>query len=134
MESPKKVDPYQFTIILDKLPAETTVANIEEALKATSFNFKAVEKIDHKDFDKFGIESPLSLARNNRLKPVQNNNASADQHKIYFLVTFENKDDLNTIAHSILFEKTIRIGTKKLHLKLHTKRGNYNPETSLCIS
>jgi len=52
----------------------------------------------------------------------------------YFCVIFENKEDLNALAHDILFEKTVKVNGKKLHLMLHTKRGNYNPETSIAIS
>jgi RNA recognition motif-containing protein len=49
------------------------------------------------------------------------------------LVIFETKADLNALAYNILFEKTIKVTEKKLHLKLHNKKGNYNPETSICI-
>jgi len=69
MENKQKEDRYQFTIILDKLPVDTKAANIEEALKQAEFKFKAVELIDSKDYDKFGIESPLTLIRGNRHKP-----------------------------------------------------------------
>jgi hypothetical protein len=40
---------------------------------------------------------------------------------------------MNTLAHNILFEKTVKIANKNLHLKLHTKKGCYNSETSICI-
>jgi len=78
------------------------------------------------DFHKFGIESPLTLVRFNRMKPNGSPQKAVDHTKAYFIVLFENKDDLSALAHSILFEKLIKVNTKKLHLKLHTKRGNYN--------
>ena len=34
----------------------------------------------------------------------------------------------------IRFEKSIKVESHSLYLTLHTKRGNYNPETSICIS
>ena len=34
----------------------------------------------------------------------------------------------------IRFDKTVKVECHSLYLKLHNKRGNYNPETSICIS
>jgi len=46
----------------------------------------------------------------------------------------ESADDRNKLAYQILFEKQVKIGQKKLHMMLHTKRGNYNSKTSICVS
>lgn len=58
---------------------------------------------------------------------------AASSTSAYFLVSFESRQDMNALAHNILFEKTLKISGKNLHLKLHTKKGCYNSETSICI-
>lgn len=41
---------------------------------------------------------------------------------------------MKKLAYDILFEKTTKVNkVKKLHLMHHTKKGNYNSETSICI-
>ena len=52
-----------FTIVLDKLPQETTEQQIEDALKISSFKYSRVARILQGDFEKFGIESQLTLSR-----------------------------------------------------------------------
>jgi len=48
-------------------------------------------------------------------------------------VEFETKEHLNALAHDILFDKSITLNEKKLHMMLHNKKGAYNSETSICI-
>ena len=125
----QKPESHKFTIILDKLPLDIQKQEIEEALKVANFCFKEVLKIETKDYDKYGIESVLVHARNARFKKQE---PKKETHA-YFLLIFENRDDMKKLAHNILFEKTVRVKDKKIHLMLHTKKGNYNSESSVCI-
>jgi len=54
-------------------------------LKLGKFNYNKVEKIAPADYDKFGIESPLSLARNLRERSAKH---KVESNKIYCIVIF----------------------------------------------
>lgn len=124
----KKQDVH--TLILDKLPLDTTAETLEKALTAAKFAFSKVEQIKQEDFEKFGVRiNTSSKDRNARFKPVSN-----DPPKFaFFQVSFETRKDMLALSHNILFEKTTLIGEKPLHLMIHNKKGNYNSETSICV-
>lgn len=67
---------------------------------------------------------------------MNNRNSNKPQREInkqFFLVRFESKEDLLTLAHCILFEKNLKINNRKIHMMLHNKKGNYNSKTTICI-
>ena len=37
------------------------------------------------------------------------------------------------VAHSIIFDRLLKPGNKKLHMMLHKQHGDYNPKTSVYI-
>ena len=131
-DSKTEVDKY--TIIIDKMPSEFKVEDIVEAIKEAKFTFKEVTRIAEADYTKFGIGQQMALTRNARFQ--QQNQAKNPEAKSYsyFCVSFETKEDLKKLAYDILFEKSVKVNKlKKLHMMIHNKKGNYNPETSVCI-
>jgi len=63
-----KEQPLKYSVILDKLPLDMKAETIKKALTDAKFSFKAVEPIVKDDFEKFGIERHLPVARNARFK------------------------------------------------------------------
>ena len=41
---------------------------------------------------------------------------------------------METLAHCILFEKTLTIGKNKLHMLMHKSNGDYNNSTSVYVN
>jgi hypothetical protein len=118
-------------MILGKMPNDTTAAQIEEAIKTSTFKFKSVQEINKDDYEKFGIEQNINKAsRKSRFTQKQKEEEAT---KPQFLVNFDSREDMVTLAHHILFEKTIQANNKSLFMMHHTKKGNYNPETSICL-
>ena len=40
---------------------------------------------------------------------------------------------MTKVAHCIIFDRILKLGTKKLHMLLHKQHGDYNPKTSVYI-
>ena len=47
--------------------------------------------------------------------------------KIIYFNQFCVKSIAIKVAHKIQFDRSLKIGGKKLHMLLHTKHGDYNP-------
>lgn len=72
--------------------------------------------------------------RNERtLKKKKGKAASAPDEQSFMRVSFDNSEDLLSMAHCILFEKTLSVNNRRLYMMLHKQYGNYNAETSIHI-
>ena len=119
-------DPYKYSVILDLVPKETTTEELSKFLTSHTLPFSKVEQIESKDYLKFGIQTSLKN-RNGKYQPEKM------MDTLYFVVICESKADAVKLSQTILFEK-IKLRERYLHLMLHTKKGDYNKSTTLCVN
>jgi len=121
----------RLSIILGRLPEKTTPDVVETLLNENTLKFKSVEKLDQKS-----VEAILGSSVNAKDESSENEE--------FAIIYFENRDDCKyfafvyfnqfcvksiaiKVAHKIQFDRSLKIGGKKLHMLLHTKHGDYNP-------
>jgi hypothetical protein len=127
-DSPK-ADINLYTIILDKVQPDVKQEDLDKAFKEHEVKYSEISKIEQADYTSFGIDNYMQYSRSNN----RNNKPQRNTDHQFFLVRFENKEDLIKMAHNILFDKTIKINDRTLHMMLHNKKGNYNSKTTICI-
>jgi len=104
----------RLSIILGRLPEKTTPDVIEKLLNENTLKFKSVEKLDQKSVE--DILGSSVIAKD-----------ESSENEEFAIIYFENRDDSIKVAHKIQFDRSLKIGAKKLHMLLHTKHGDYNP-------
>ena len=137
-----KAEAKKQTIVLSRLPVGTNTNQIEDLLNQNKFKFEKVEKLDQDQ------ASQIIGTSNRRLTQKQAEEAKNAQDIDHAIIHFKDKSDCKfsdpyfdliflklviKVAQSIIFEKTLKIAQKKLHMILKKQHGDYNAETSIYI-